>query len=315
VDPVSKIIIPFFGLIFFGYAAARKNWVPPASVPAFNGFLLYFAVPALLFRFASTAAFTEIMNGRFFVAYSLAGLVTLFCVLAFARGVIRARLRDASFYGLAASATNVGYLAIPLLVALLGDSAASPAMLATVAEMTIVASVAVALSQLDGSQSTDWRKAATDAMTRAAGNPFVISIAVGVVFSAFHWKLPTPVDEIMNLLANAAGPCALFAIGVSLYRPGATQGVALIALPVAGKLLLHPFVVWLALLAFGLDRFTITAGVLTAALPTAGWVFIFAQRYESDVARISTALVASTALAAITFSALVWYLGLGIAAK
>lgn len=103
----------------------------------------------------------------------------------------------------------------------------------------------------------------------------------------------------MNLLANAAGPCALFAIGVSLYRPGTTQGVSLIALPVAAKLLLHP----------------ITAGVLATALPTAGWVFIFAQRYESEVACISTALVASTALAAITFSALVWCLDLGIAAK
>ncbi len=314
-DPVSKIIIPFFGLIFLGYAAARKNWVPPAAVPAFNGFLLYFAVPALLFRFASTAAFAEIMNGRFFVAYTLAGLVTLFCVVAFTRGVMGARLRDASFYGLAASATNVGYLAIPLLVALLGASAASPAMLATVAEMTVIASVAVALSQLDSTQSTGWRKAVTDAMARAAVNPFVISIAVGAAFSALHWRLPTPMDEIMNLLANAAGPCALFAIGVSLYRPGAAQGVSLIALPVAGKLFLHPLLVWLALVAFGLDRFTITAGVLTAALPTAGWVFIFAQRYESDVARISTALVASTALAAITFSALVWYLGLSIAAK
>lgn len=315
VDPVSKIIIPFFALIFFGFAAARRGWVPPASVPAFNGFLLYFAVPALLFRFASTAAFAEIMNARFFIAYTLAGLVTLLVVIAVARGVMGARLRDAAFYGLAASATNIGYLAIPLLVALLGASAASPAMLATVSEMTIVASVAVALSQLDSSQSAGWRKAVRDAIARAVVNPFLISIVVGVAFSALRWKLPTPIDETMNLLANAAGPCALFAIGVSLYRPGATQGVALIALPVAGKLLLHPLVVWLALLAFGVDRFTITAGVLTAALPTAGWVFIFAQRYESDVARISTALVASTALAAITFSVLVWYLGLGIATK
>lgn len=315
VDPVSKIIIPFFALIFLGFAAARRGWVPPAAVPAFNGFLLYFAVPALLFRFASTAAFAEIMNGRFFIAYTFAGLVTLLAVITFARGVMGARLRDAAFYGLAASATNIGYLAIPLLVALLGASAASPAMLATVGEMTIVASVAVALSQLDSTQSAGWRKAGRDAIARAVVNPFLISIVVGTAFSALRWKLPTPIDETMNLLANAAGPCALFAIGVSLYRPGATQGVALIALPVAGKLLLHPLVVWLALLAFGVDRFTITAGVLTAALPTAGWVFIFAQRYESDVARISTALVASTALAAITFSVLVWYLGLGIATK
>jgi len=315
VDPVSKIIIPFFALILFGFVAAWRGWVPPAAVPAFNGFLLYFAVPALLFRFASTAAFAEIMNGRFFIAYTIAGLVTLLAVIAFARGVMGARLRDAAFYGLAASATNIGYLAIPLLVALLGASAASPAMLATVAEMTIIASVAVALSQLDSNQSAGWQKAVRDAVMRAVMNPFLISIVVGAAFSALSWKLPTPVDEIMNLLANAAGPCALFAIGVSLYRPGAMQGAALIALPVAGKLLLHPLVVWLALLAFGVDRFTITVGVLTAALPTAGWVFIFAQRYESDVARISTALVASTALAAITFSILVWHLGLGIATK
>jgi malonate transporter len=314
-DAVSKIIIPFFALIFFGYAAGRKGWVPPAAVPAFNGFLLYFAVPALLFRFASTAAFAEIMNGRFFAAYTLAGVSTLLAVIAFARVVMRVRLRDASFYGLAASATNIGYLAIPLLVALLGASAASPAMIATVVEMTIVASVAVALSQLDGTHSLGWKAAIRDAIARAAVNPFLISIVAGAAFSALRWKLPTPADEIVNLLANAAGPCALFAIGVSLYRPGATQGVGRIALPVIGKLLVHPFIVWLALSAFGLDRFTMTVGVLTAALPTAGWVFIFAQRYESDVPRISTAVVASTALSAVTFSALVWYLGLGLATK
>jgi len=110
-------------------------------VPAFNGFLLYFAVPALLFRFASTAAFAEIMNGRFFIAYTVGSLVTLLLVVAFARGVMEATFRDASFYGLAASATNIGYLGIPLLVALLGASAASPAMLATICEMTIVASM------------------------------------------------------------------------------------------------------------------------------------------------------------------------------
>lgn len=314
-DAVSKIIVPFFALIVFGYVAGRRSWVPPAAVPAFNGFLLYFAVPALLFRFASTAAFGEIMNGRFFAAYTLAGVATLLAVVAVARGVMGARLRDASFYGLAASATNIGYLAIPLLVALLGAPAASPAMIATVVEMTIVSSIAVALSQLDGTHSLGWRAAVRDAIARAAVNPFLISIVAGAAFSALGWTLPTPMNEIVNLLANAAGPCALFAIGVSLYRPGATRGIGLIALPVAGKLLLHPFIVWLALLAFGVDRFTTTVGVLTAALPTAGWVFIFAQRYDSDVARISSALVASTALAAVSFSALVWSFGLGVAAR
>jgi hypothetical protein len=98
-------------------------------------------------------------------------------------------------------------------------------------------SVAVALSQLGGTHSLGWNAAIRDAIARAAVNRFLISIVAGAAFSALRWKLPTPAGEIVNLLANAAGPCALLAIGVSLYRPGATQGVGLIALPVIGKLL------------------------------------------------------------------------------
>jgi hypothetical protein len=312
---IATIIIPFFALILFGYVAARMNWVPPAAVPAFNGFLLYFAVPALLFRFASTAAFSDIMNGRFFAAYTVAGLLTLTVVVLVAWRLLGSRLRDASFYGLAASATNIGYLAIPLLVALMGESAAAPAMLAGVAELTIIASVAVALSQLDAIGDGGWIRGVRDAVVRAALNPFIISMVLGAAFSGMRWKLPTPADEIVRLLANAAGPCALFAIGVSVYRPGTPHRSSIVAVPIVGKLLLHPLAVWAVALFFGVDRFTMTVGVLTAALPTAGWAFIFAQRYEADAGRVSAAVVFSTALAFITFSALVWFLGMDIQAK
>jgi predicted permease len=314
-NTITAIIVPFFALILFGYVAARMNWVPSAAVPAFNGFLLYFAVPALLFRFASTAAFSDIMNGRFFAAYTVAGLITLAIVVFAAWRVLGSKLRDASFYGLAASATNVGYLAIPLLVALIGDTAAAPAMLASVAELTIVAAVAVALSQLDVGGEHRWIYGVRDAIVRAALNPFILSIVLGTVFSATQWKLPTPFAEIVRLLANAAGPCALFAIGVSVFRPDAPMRSAIVALPIGGKLLLHPLVVWAMMRLFDVDSFTATVGVLTAALPTAGWVFIFAQRYDADSGRVSAALLLSTAFAFITFSALVWFLGMDVQAR
>lgn len=314
-NTISTIIVPFFALILFGYVAARMNWVPPAAVPAFNGFLLYFAVPALLFRFASTAAFSDIMNGRFFAAYTVAGLLTLAVVVFVAWRLLGSRLRDASFYGLASSATNVGYLAIPLLVALIGEAAAAPAMLASVAELTIVAAVAVALAQLDTVDDRQWIRGVRDAVVRAALNPFILSMVLGAAFSAMKWKLPTPADEIVRLLANAAGPCALFAIGVSVFRPGTPLRSSIVALPISGKLLLHPLAVWAMMLLFDVDPFTATVGVLTAALPTAGWVFIFAQRYEADAGRVSAAVLFSTALAFITFSALVWFLGMDVPAK
>jgi predicted permease len=56
------------------------------------------------------------------------------------------------------------------------------------------------------------------------------------------------------------------------------------------------------------DDFTRTAATLTAALPSAGWVFIFATRYEADSGKISATILLTTALAFLTFSGLVWLL-------
>ena len=65
------------------------------------------------------------------------------------------------------------------------------------------------------------------------------------------------------------------------------------------------------MLAFGIDEFATQVAVLTAALPSAGWVFIFAIRYEADAGRVSATILITTALAFATFSGLVWLMGIG----
>jgi predicted permease len=82
-----------------------------------------------------------------------------------------------------------------------------------------------------------------------------------------------------------------------------------VALPVAAKLVLHPVVAALALRAAGVEPFAALVAVLAAALPSAGWVFIFAQRHEADAGRVAAVILVTTALAFVTFSALVWMLG------
>ena len=305
---IATITVPFFAIIFFGYLAARLRWVPPEAVPAFNGFLLYFAVPALLFRLVSEMTVGNVSQSAYLIAYTVAGIFTLLTIVAGALTIFKARLRDAAFYGLAGSVTNVGYLGIPLVVALLGERAAGPAVMSTVVDQTVTAAVALALAQFDMSGGRSWIKGTGEAVLRALTNPFLISIAAGATFSLLGWKLPTPAVEIVRLLANAAGPCALFAIGVSLVRIDASHSSAIIVLPVAGKLLLHPFLAWTVLTAFNIDPFAKTVAVLTAALPTAGWAFIFAQRYEADAPRVSAIILFTTVFSFATISALVWWL-------
>jgi len=308
---ILSVTLPFFALIFFGYLAARRNWVPTAAVPAFNGFLLYFAVPAMLFRFAANTPFREITNATYFAAWSLAGLAILVSVTWTARQFLGSSQRDAAFFGLTAAISNAGFLGVPMLVALLGERAAAAVILAIVADLVIVGSAGLALAEAGGATKQGWREDVRDGVRRILVNPFIISMILGAAFSGLEWKLPTPGTEIVKLLADAAGPCALFAIGVSLVRPDANLRSPTLALPIVAKLVLHPAMVWLTMHLFGIDAFTTTVAVLAAALPSAGWVFIFAVRYEADAGRVSATILLTTALAFATFSALVWGLGLG----
>ncbi|MGZ5104541.1 MAG: AEC family transporter [Usitatibacter sp.] len=308
---IFGVTVPFFALVWFGYVAARRGWVPIEAVPAFNGFLLFFAVPAMLFRFASNTPFAEIANGRYFVAWGLSGIAIVLAVALVAWRLLRCKLRDAAFYGMAAAVANAGFMGVPLIVALLGERAAAPTIIAIVADLVMVASVGLILVELDGATQRGWREDVRDAAKRIFLNPFLLSMLLGAFFSGMGWRLGTPLAEIVKLLADAAGPCALFAIGVSLVRPDAPLRSGILALPVAVKLLVHPLVIWGAMELAGMDAFTTKVAVLVAALPSAGWVFIFATRYEADAGRISATILWTTALAFVTFSALVWVLGVG----
>lgn len=305
---ILTITVPFFALILAGYVAASRAWVPAAAGPAFNGFLLYFAVPAMLFRFASATPFREMANGPLFLAWTAAGATVLLATV-WAGRRLGLRLRDAAFLGLAGGVGNLGFLGVPLLVALLGERAAAPTIVAIVADLAILATIGLVIAHLDPADEETRRDELHEIAGRVLLNPMLVSMAIGAVFSYFSWRLWTPLGEMVRLLANAAGPCALFAIGLSLVRPDAPLRSPIVALPVAAKLVLHPLVATLALWAAGVDRFAALVALLAAALPSAGWVFIFAQRHEADAGRVAAVILVTTALAFVTFSALVWMLG------
>ena len=60
-----------------GYLAARYRLLPDNAVPALNTFVLYFALPCMLFRFAAGAPFHDIINVPVFLAYMVTGLTVL----------------------------------------------------------------------------------------------------------------------------------------------------------------------------------------------------------------------------------------------
>lgn len=307
---ILLVTFPFFALVLCGYIAARRGWLPQVAIPGLNTFVLYFALPCMLYRFGSSTPIAQLLDGTLVAVYLLSALVMVaFTIAVTRRGSIG--WNDASFGALVGAFPNTGFMGVPLLVALLGAKAAGPTIVTIVIDLVVTSSLCIALSRLDGAGSHGVGVAAKNALKGVAMNPMPWAILGGALASAFELALPKPVMQTVGLLADAASPVALFTIGAVLARSQANSkhGTPLgDFLPVVLiKLVLHP----LLLLLFGLvaiqlglplDRFALTVVVLVAALPSASNVSMLAERFEADNGRIARIILLSTVLAFFTFS-------------
>ena len=313
---VLLVTFPFFSLVLAGYLAAKRRMLPLEAIPGLNGFVLFFALPAMLYRFGSTTPIADLLDASVAGVYLLCALVMVaFCIAL----TLNARIRwnDASLGALVAAFPNTGFMGVPLIAALLGPSAVGPVIVLILVDMVVTSSLCIALSHLgsdDGQGEGGGRAmlvAARKALRGVVGNPMPWAILLGALASAVRFTLPAPVEKTVWLLADAASPVALFTIGAVLAR---SQIQANHPMPLADylpvalmKLLLHPVLVGLVGLAaiqlgVPLDPFSLTVMVLVAALPSASNVSLLAERLGADNGRIARIILVSTAAAFFTFS-------------
>ncbi|RYF36009.1 MAG: AEC family transporter, partial [Comamonadaceae bacterium] len=243
---ILLITFPFFALVLCGYLAARRGLLPQAAIPGLNTFVLYFALPCMLYRFGANTPLAQLLDGSVVAVYLACALVMVGFTIAVTRGK-RIGWNDASFGALVAAFPNTGFMGVPLLVALLGPQAAGPAIVTIVVDLLVTSSLCIALSRLDSADAHGAEVAARKALRGVALNPMPWAIVLGAVSSGLQLALPAPVMQTVALLADAAAPVALFTIGAVLAR-SQMNSVETIALkdyvPVALiKLLLHPLLV------------------------------------------------------------------------
>jgi malonate transporter len=314
---ILAVTIPFFALVVCGYLAAQRRVLPEAAIPGLNAFVLYFALPCMLFRFGMTTPVRELLDPVLLAVYLVGALTIVAFTIAVTRGPTT-DLKDASFGALVAAFPNSGFMGVPLMVALLGPAAAGPAIMTMLADMIVTSSLCIALAQAHDASGQGARAAGAKALRGALSNPLPWSIAAGMVFSGFGWRTSGPVDMVLRMLADAASPVALFTIGAVLWRAGRhahSRPAARQYVPVALiKLLLHPLLVFsLAAGAHTLGApitpFQIMVLTLVAALPSASNVSLLAERFGADNGRIAYIIMLSTALAFVTFTLLAWGFG------
>ena len=299
---ILALLFPFFGLIAIGFGAAKIFRHPEEGTAWLNIFIIYAALPALFFKLVSRTPFDQLTRIDF-VSIDLAATYCVFG-LVFAIGYFWKRngVRETTIQAFAGSYGNIGYMGPGLALLALGEDAAVPVALIVCFENALHFMVAPSIMAAAGGGG---RKVVGQIVMRALLHPFVVATALGFAVAATGYGPPEAFNRLVDYLAQAAAPCALFAMGVTLALRPVRRVPAEIGYIVPVKLVLHPLVVYLFMMAHGgFDPLWVKAAVLLAALPTATNVFVIARQYGIWYERASAAILISTLCSVLTLAAL-----------
>ena len=309
---ILNLALPYFGLIFLGYACGRAKQIPDTGLAWMNFFIVYVALPCLFYRIVAKTPLEELANFSFVLGTMLSTAIVFAIAFVIARTGGRA-MPDATIAGLAGSYGNIGYMGPGLALSALGPQSAAPVALIFCFDSILLFSLVPLLMAIGGTERRNFAATALLVVRRIVLHPFIVATALGVASAALDFEPPVALDRLMQFLQNAAAPCALFVLGVTVaLRPLPKLAWDVPAI-VPVKLILHPLVVFLVLAWLGpFTEAWLYAAVLMAALPPALNVFVLARQYDTWVEEASGSVLIGTLVSVFTLTSVMWMIKAGV---
>lgn len=290
---------PLFVLVAIGFALTRFGRWPMAAGDALTRFVFTVAIPVLLFRLMSEFARAPHVDARLLLAYFGACLVVYAIGRVVAALLFRMDGASQSVFALGGIFSNNVLLGLPLAKVALGEAALPAVSLVLVFNSLLLwtlATVSVEWARLGTFSATGLRRTTVGVLQ----NPIVASILAGTAYGFTGLALPGFVDQTMTLLGNAAIPLSLVALGMGLAGFGAGAGWRESAAMAAIKLVVHPLAVYLLAGLLRLPPVETAAVVMLAALPVGANVYLMSRQFGVLTGAVASAIVVTTALAAVT---------------
>jgi malonate transporter len=311
---IAELILPVFAVIVTGWIVGYTGYLSRTLSDALIHFAYNIAMPALLIVTIAQEPGHSLINWRFLVAFGGGSLLCFILVLGIMSIHVSRSLASRTMHGMAASMTNTGFVALPVLQAIYGHRAVLPAAIATVFVAVVMFPMTVILLELNRPDARGSRTAPMAMVKHIVLNPMVISTLIGMLWSVLDLPMPGPVVTYLGIFADALTPCALFAIGLGLSIQGLRVNLGRSSLLSTVKLVIMPLIVYGLSVSLGLDPLYTIAAVICAAVPTAKTVYILAGEYHCEEMMVASTVSMTTLLSII--SLVVWMYALsGLATR
>lgn len=306
---VLALALPFFGVIFLGLGCGRLARIPESGLAWLSFFIIYVALPALFFSLVARTPFRELTNGTFIAATTFSTAACFVLSLLVGLWLRRGNLPEATIAAILGSYSNVGYMGPGLTLGALGMGASVPTALIFVFDSLFFFTIVPIMMAIGGRDQRRLTATLLLVVRRVVTHPFNVATFLGVFAAYIEFHPPAAIEKTLEFLRNAAAPCALFTLGVSVaLRPMDRMQSEVPAL-LAIKLIVHPALVWLVLTTVGgFDPVWIATAVLMASLPPALNAFIMAKQYETYVQGASGGVLIGTVVSVLTVTLMLYAL-------
>ena len=314
-------LLAIFCTVGLGWLAGRMRWLgePAGGIDPsrlLGNAAFYIFVPALLFR-ATARLDVAAMPWVTLLAYF--GPAALFALAVYAGQRLRQPLpspatdlvaseraaAQPATRAFAASFGNSVQVGVPVVTALAGEAGLGIHVALVSLHALVILTLCTVLVELDLARTRARHEASASlwrtlrsTVRHAVVHPVTLPVLLGALWNATGWPLPGPLDETLVLLGTAVAPLCLVLIGITLAytdlatvrrasrRALGTTLLKLLALPALVLVVAH----W----GLGLQGLALQVVVLMAALPSGSNALIFAQRYRTLEAEVTTTIVLST---------------------
>lgn len=291
---------PVWILTAVGYAMRRGGAFSEAGVTALSRFVFFLAMPAALFLTLARTSLSGI-GGRPLLAFAIGTAVVFGGGWLLAARWAHRSGGDRPIWAMSAGYVNSANLGIPVATQVLG----SVTFLVDVVLLQTLVVTPIILLALDRSNAADGRLRISRIATLPFRNPVLLACILGAAASSRGYRPTGVISSSLTLLAGAAVPAALIALGGSLHRdslPG-ERAVGELTVITVLKLVAQPLIAFaIGDWVLGLSHAQLLAVVVCSGLPTAQNTFIFAQEYQAGEAIASRAVLTTTVFSLATLA-------------
>lgn len=219
---VLGITAPIFILIAIGFVACRFGIISRDQAGGMGRFVITFALPALVIRALLERPLADVIDWYYLLAYGLGSLLVFGLGYAFARFVRKDSLSGSALTGLGVSVSNSGFVGYPILVMAVGAPAGVALALGMMIENLLMIPLALTLAELGRQNEGGIGRALRGTAYNLIRHPVLIAITAALTMALLELHPPPVMMKVIDMLATASAPVALFVIGASLsgMKPG-----------------------------------------------------------------------------------------------